>query len=118
MTTADRIKERRESLGLSQTELANRIGLKNKTSITKIEQAGDKVTLKHVEKIAKALSCSVTHLLGYEDINGFPTMDYSIKIPYENGEKIETLINVCKNLKASDIETLSDMAQVLANKGK
>lgn len=118
MTVGERIRERRESMGLSQTDLAIKIGLKHKTSITKIEQAGDNVSLKHLEKISKALSCRITYLMGFEDINGNSIMDYSVKIPCDNGKEIELLVDVCRNLNASDIETLIDMAKVFENKRK
>lgn len=67
MTTAERIKHRRESLGMTQTELAAKMGLKGKSSISKIEAAGNKVTLKTVEKAANALNCSVSYILGMVD---------------------------------------------------
>ena len=65
MTVADRIKETREQKGLTQLELANRIGLKSKTSITRIEQSGDNVSLKDVQRIAEALGCSPLYLMGW-----------------------------------------------------
>lgn len=37
MTIGDRIKARRDELGMSQEELAHKIGYKSKTSINKIE---------------------------------------------------------------------------------
>ena len=67
MTVADRIRIRREQLGLSQEELANRMGLKDKSSITKIEKSGNKITLKNVERLAYALHTSVPYLMGWEE---------------------------------------------------
>lgn len=67
MTRAERIKKRREELGLTQSELANRMGFKGKSSISKIESSGNKVTLKTVEKAANALNCSVSYILGMVD---------------------------------------------------
>lgn len=67
MTIADRIKYQREKQGLSQETLANKIGLKDKSSIAKIEKSGNKITLKHVEKISEALGCSIPYLMGWED---------------------------------------------------
>ena len=67
MTTAERIKLRRESLGMTQSELAERMGLKGKSSISKIESSGNKVTLKTVEKAAAALNCRPGYLMGWTD---------------------------------------------------
>ena len=51
MTVADRIRTRREKLGLSQEELAKRLGLKSRSSVTRIEKSGDNISLKDVENI-------------------------------------------------------------------
>ena len=65
MTVADRIRERREELGLTQIELAERMGYKTKSSVSKIESAQDKVTLKTVERAATALQCDKAYLMGW-----------------------------------------------------
>lgn len=67
MTVADRIRSRREELGMTQEDLALAIGRKDKSTITKIENSGDKVSLKNLEKIAKPLRTTVTYLMGFED---------------------------------------------------
>lgn len=73
MTIGERIKMKRESMGLSQEELADRLGLKDKSSITKIEKSPD-VSLKNVERIAAALRCSPTYLLGLETPSRIPVL--------------------------------------------
>lgn len=112
MTVADRIKSRREQIGLSQMELAKRMGLKNKTSICKMEQAGDHLSLKTVSKVAEALMCSETYLLGFED--DAPTMEMKV----ETNTNIDYLITICKKLSSDDIQTLTDMAKVFESRRK
>lgn len=63
MTVADRIKEKRELLGLTQYDLAEKLGLKSATSITRIEKSGDNVSLKDVRRIADILGCSEIELM-------------------------------------------------------
>lgn len=70
MTTADRIKNRRIELGLTQLEVAKRLGLTTKAAVSKVEGQGDNVTLKNVEKFAKALDCSIPYLMGWEEDDG------------------------------------------------
>ena len=77
MTVADRIKQRRDELGLSQEELAKKIGLKDKSSIAKIEKSGDKVSLKNIEKLSDALNCSIQFLMGLNEPNRF--VDYKVE---------------------------------------
>ncbi len=67
MTIADRIKLRREELGMSQDELATKIGTKGRSGISRIENSGDDVTMKNVIRIATALSTTPRYLMGYED---------------------------------------------------
>lgn len=67
MTVADRIKQRREELNLTQEELAARMGLKGKSSISKIESSGNAVTLKNISKCAQALNTTTNYLMGWYD---------------------------------------------------
>lgn len=67
MTTADRIRQRRLELGLTQLELAKRLGFSTKAAVSKVECQGDNVTLKNVEKFALALHCAPAYLMGWND---------------------------------------------------
>lgn len=67
MTIADRIRITREGLNLSQEALAKRCGYADKTSISKIENSGDDITLKKIKRIADALGVSHSYLMGWED---------------------------------------------------
>lgn len=66
MTIGERIKERRIELGLSQDELAKKVGYKSRSSINKIELSrslpASKITL-----MAKALGTTESNLMGWED---------------------------------------------------
>ena len=84
MTTADRIRQRRLELGLTQLELAKRLGFSTKAAVSKIERQGDKVTLKNVEKFALALHCAPAYLMGWSD-EKYDGQEYSTyhETPYE-----------------------------------
>lgn len=62
-----RIKQRRTELGLSQEELAERLGLKSKTTICKIERGDDNLTTDRIRRYAEALFCTPSYLMGWED---------------------------------------------------
>ena len=68
MTVADRIKNRRLELHLSQEELAKKAGYTDKTSISKLENAGDTVSMKQINRLAPALECTSAYLMGWEGI--------------------------------------------------
>lgn len=81
MTVGDRIKQRRLELGLTQEELAERLGYKGRTSVCVVETGGDNVTTTKVQKFAMALGVSPAYLMGWEEEDG-----YSYVIPAENIE--------------------------------
>lgn len=63
-----RIKAKRTELGISQTELAHRMGFVNKSTISKVESGlEDNMTSDRLERYAKALGVTPTYLLGLED---------------------------------------------------
>ena len=66
LIVAENIKNRRESLGMTQTELAEKMGLKDKSSVCKIESGKLPITLKTVERVAEALNCSERSLMGWD----------------------------------------------------
>lgn len=66
MTVGERIKQRRLELGLSQDELAKKVGYKSRSSINKIELSRD-LPLKKVELMAKALDTTPGCLMGWSD---------------------------------------------------
>lgn len=64
----ERIKQIRQEKGITQDQLAKAIGCKNKSSISQIEKSGNNVWSIHIYKIAKALDCSVSDIVG-EDLS-------------------------------------------------
>lgn len=62
MNVGERIKQRREELGLSQGDLAKRMGV-SRQAISKAEKHGGDITQKKIEKFADALHISADFLL-------------------------------------------------------
>lgn len=77
MTVADRIREKRLERDLSQADLARLANYSDKTAISKIENAGNDITMKQVRRIAKALGVTDAYLMGWEE----PDSTYSIDLP-------------------------------------
>lgn len=63
-SVGDRIREKRIELGLSQEEVAKRMGLSGRSSVTRLEKSED-ITLKNVKRIADALGCSYEYIMGW-----------------------------------------------------
>ena len=62
-----RIKSRREELGLSQEDLAFRLGYKSRSSINKIELGLNDIPQSKIKQFAEALNTTPAYLMGWED---------------------------------------------------
>lgn len=67
MTIGQRIKQRREELGLSQEELAHALGYKNRSSINKIELNLQQLRQQKILDVARVLKTTPTWILGIDD---------------------------------------------------
>ena len=61
-----RIRNRREELGISQDELAKRVGYKSRSSINKIELGKNDITQSKIVEIASALDTTPEYLMGWQ----------------------------------------------------
>lgn len=62
-----RIKQKREELGISQDELAQRLGYKHRSSIQKIEAGLTDLPLSKVQEFADAMQTTAEWLMGWQD---------------------------------------------------
>lgn len=62
-----RIRSRREELGISQDELARRVGYKSRSSINKIEKGKNDITQSKIAEIAAALDTTPEYLMGWQN---------------------------------------------------
>lgn len=67
MTLGEKVKLKREELGLSQEELAEKMNYKSKTSIHKIEVGITDLPLSKVKELAAVLKTTPAYLMGWEE---------------------------------------------------
>lgn len=67
MTVGERIRNRRIELGLTQEELAHKLGYKSKASINKIELGIQDLPQKKIAEVAKALETTPSELMGWNE---------------------------------------------------
>ena len=123
MTVGERIKFIRELKGISQEELAKKLGLKDKSSVCKIEKAGDNISTMSIKRYAKALNTSVARIMGWA--NDDQVNDYVVEIE-EQGMKIIleeqkalgtaglALRVALYNMTKAEIQKLYDIAKIMA----
>ena len=108
MNIGHRIRYKREALGLSQDELAKRLGYKSRSSINKIELGLNDITQSKIVAFAKALGTTPSYLMGWTE--------------EETQKKNDTITDIILRLRedprllnlVSDIATLSpEQVQVI-----
>ena len=62
----ENIKKRRQALGISQEELAERLGYNSRSTIAKIEAGVNDITQSKIIAFARALKCTPAYLMGWE----------------------------------------------------
>lgn len=67
MTIGKRIRRRRKELGMTQGELAAKMGYSDRSAICMVETDRRDITWENVCKYAKALNCSPSYLMKWED---------------------------------------------------
>lgn len=75
MTIGQRIKERRKELGLSQEELAKRLGNKSRASVCTVEKDKEDMTTTRIRQYADALGVTPAYLMGWET-----QADYTVNV--------------------------------------
>lgn len=115
-----RIKICREALGLTQAELAKKVGYKSNTTINKIELDINDIPLSKVKEFAKALNTTTAYLMGWEEDEKQPKKDNSTRLR-KKGVKIPVLGEVIAGVPIEAIEDILDYEEIteeMAAKGE
>lgn len=75
MTVGERIKERREELGMTQEELAKTLGYRSRSSINKMEVGERDIPRKMIVDISKVLRVSPSYLMGWTEDKQYGLME-------------------------------------------
>ena len=98
-----RLRLRREELGLSQEELAQRMGYRSKSSITKLEKGINDIPQSKVEELAAALQTTPAYLLGLDTPcpppPGFEPLPAMTRVPLVGSIACGTPILAEENIK-------------------
>ena len=115
-----RIKICREALGLTQAELAKKVGYKSNTTINKIELDINDIPLSKVKEFAKALNTTTAYLMGWEEDEKQPKKNNGARVR-KKGVKIPVLGEVIAGVPIEAIEDILDYEEIteeMAAKGE
>lgn len=107
------IKERREALGMSQDELAEKMGYKNRSTIAKIEKGVNDVTQTNVVKFAEVLKTTPAYLMGWEKTEKKNNAIADIVIRLRTDEEFLSLVEMLMDLDADTIKAVKDLTALL-----
>lgn len=111
-----RIKERREELKMTQQELADRLGYRNKSSIAKIETGTNDIVQSKVVEFAKVLDTTVADLMGWtvaeEAANAVSTLATKALKESKKGVSIKVLGRVAAGIPIEAIEDIIDTEEI------
>ncbi len=114
MSLADRVRQRREQMGLSQEELALRMGYSSRTSINKIEN-GRPCSQKIIARLADALRVSIPYLMGWdEEIKADPVGTAEKHIEILTDADFVGMYDDFKGLDESKRKIVADLVRNLA----
>lgn len=120
MAIGDRIRIRREELGLTQQQLADRLGYKSKATINKIELGVNGVSQSRVIDFAHALNTTIEYLMEMDDVENSQHQKY-----YFNDETakvaqaifddtdLHALFDAAQNSKPEDLKMAADLLRRL-----
>ena len=116
MTIGERIKQRRKELGLTQTELAKRMGLTSKTTICKAETSDFNPTMDRVREFAKALETTPSYLMGWRELPDDVQKAATAAVEATLDTDLQDLIVDYMKLSSPDKKTVRELASFLAQK--
>ena len=106
----EKIKQRREELGLSQDELAEMMGYKSRSTIAKIEKGVNDVTQTNIVKFAKVLRTTPAYLMDWEKVQQKNDTLADVIIRLRTDSEFFSLVETLNEL---DEEKISSVKQML-----
>lgn len=124
MDIGTRIKLLRTQCGMSQNELAQKMGYTSRTTISKIESGNIKITTEDVVKFAKSLNTTVPYLMGWNKTDDQNQSYYlnpeTSKIAQEiyDNKELSLLFDAARDAEPEDLQALHGMLMALKRKEK
>ena len=115
MTIGERIKKRREELGLTQSELAERMGYKSRAAICTVEKDKEDLTTTRIRRFAEALQTTPAYLMGWEEDAYFESKIKELPLtPKEMNEALR-FYSYFKGLSSSDQTAIRTLIESLGS---
>lgn len=116
----ENIRRKREELGLSQEELATRVGYRHKTSINKIELGINDLPQSKIVKFAEVLGTTPAVLMGWIDEKKEKKNDTlaSIVLQLRKDEELLEMVEKLSKLSSENRQALKTVLNAFSTKRK
>lgn len=105
------IMHRRKELGLTQSELATKMGYKSKSTINKIENGTNDIPQSKIKKFAEVLETTPAVLMGWEKIEKKADTISDVVLRMKTDSEFLSLVETLNKL---DSEKINGVKQMLA----
>lgn len=110
----ERIKLRRKQLGLSQADLAIKLGYKSRSSLNKIEKDSRNLTQSKIKAIADVLETTPSWIMGWDDEPEKAATTEETKID----SRLQKVIDCYNGMNVEGQNRLIEQAELLKSSGK
>ena len=113
MKIGERIKYRREQLGLSQDELARRLGYKSRSSINKIENDASGLPQSKIVAIANALQTTPSYIMGWTETQKKNDTLTDIVVKLRSDDELLSLVEGITQLNPEQLASVKQVVSVM-----
>ena len=113
MKIGDRIKYRREQLGLSQDELARRLGYKSRSSINKIENDASGLPQTKIAAIAAALQTTPAYIMGWEEMQQKNSTLAGLTVRMRKDDEFLSVVEIISELSPEQLASIKQVATLM-----
>ena len=89
MNIYEKIRHRREQLDMSQEELASKIGYKDRTAVSKMENGQRQIKQSMIVKLAAALDTTPSYLMGWDKEDDVATISDRLMTRYRELDDLD-----------------------------
>lgn len=118
MKIGDRIKYRRIELGMSQDELARRLGYRSRSSINKIEKDASGLPQTKIAAIASVLQTTPSYIMGWEEVQQKNSTLAELTVRMRTDENFASAVKGISQLNPEQLASIMQVVEVyLSQKG-
>ena len=113
MKIGERIKYRREELGLSQDELARRLGYKSRSSINKIENDARGLPQTKIVAIANALQTTPSFIMGWQETQEKNSTLAGLTVRMRKDAEFLSVVEIISELSPEQLASIKQVATLM-----